>query len=80
MKSESCYILECIPFFSIQNNENAILRYIMPRMLVFYLYADLSTVTLPQKPVPKSLFPMLSKIKSVNFTTNPCLIDVGSIK
>ena len=42
--------------------------------------ADLSTVTLPQKPVPKSLFPMLSKIKSVNFTTNPCLIDVGSIK
>ena len=41
---------------------------------------DLSSLTLPQNPVPKSLFPILSKISSVNFTTNPCLIDVDSIK
>lgn len=41
---------------------------------------DLSTLTLPQNPVPKALFPTLSKIESVNFTTNPCLIDVDSVK
>lgn len=41
---------------------------------------DLSNLTLPQQPVPKSLFPMLSKIQTVNFTTNPCLIDVNSIR
>lgn len=41
---------------------------------------DLSTLTLPQSPVPKSLFPIISKISSVTFTTNPCLFDVDSIK
>lgn len=41
---------------------------------------DLSNVALPQNPVPKSLFPMTSKIRSVNFTTNPCLFDCDSIR
>lgn len=41
---------------------------------------DLSTLTLPQHPVPKSLFPNLSKIQNVNFATNPCLFDVNSIR
>lgn len=42
--------------------------------------ADLSTTTLPQKAVPKSLFPTLAANKSVNFTTNPSLIDVDTTK
>lgn len=41
---------------------------------------DLSNLTLPQHPVPKSLFPSLSKIRTVNFTTNPCLFDVNSVR
>lgn len=41
---------------------------------------DLSTVSLPQSPVPKYLFPALSKSSSVNFTTNPCLFDAGSVR
>ena len=41
---------------------------------------DLSILTLPQNPVPRALFPNLSKISSVNFTTNPCLFDIDSIK
>ena len=41
---------------------------------------DLSTLTLPQNPVPKALFPTLSKIQSINFTTNPCMIDIDSIR
>lgn len=41
---------------------------------------DLSNVSLPQNPIPKAMFPSLSKIRNVNFTTNPCLIDVDSVK
>lgn len=41
---------------------------------------DLSTLTLPQHPVPRSLFPSLSKNQTVNFTSNPCSFDVNSIK
>lgn len=41
---------------------------------------DLSIMTLPQTPVPKYLFPVLSKIPTVNFTTNPCLFDFESIR
>lgn len=42
--------------------------------------ADLSTATLPQKPIPRSLFPTLTANESVNFTTNPAVIDVNSTK
>jgi DNA polymerase II small subunit/DNA polymerase delta subunit B len=42
--------------------------------------ADLSKSALPQRPVPKSLFPTLASNESVNFTSNPSLIDVNSTK
>jgi DNA polymerase II small subunit/DNA polymerase delta subunit B len=41
---------------------------------------DLSTITLPQKPVPKSLFPSLSKTENINFTTNPYIVEIESVK
>ena len=39
---------------------------------------DLSILTLPQNPVPKSLFPNLSKVQTINFTSNPSFFDVNS--
>lgn len=41
---------------------------------------DLSTVALPQKPLPKYLFPTLSHASSVNFTSNPTIIDIESTR
>lgn len=41
---------------------------------------DLSNVALPQNPIPKAMFPSLSKIQNVNFTTNPCMFEIDSLK
>lgn len=41
---------------------------------------DLSNLSFPQNPVPKSLFPSISKLATINFTTNPSLIDIDSVK
>jgi len=41
---------------------------------------DLSTVALPQKPIPKSLFPLISKYDSVKFSSNPNGFDIAGVR
>lgn len=41
---------------------------------------DLSTIALPQKPIPKALFPALASQGTITLTTNPSLFDIETIR
>lgn len=41
---------------------------------------DLSTVALPQKPIPKTLFPSIAKYNNVKFSSNPNGFDLDGVR
>jgi DNA polymerase delta subunit 2 len=42
--------------------------------------SDLSSVAMPQRPVPKSLFPRLSVLESAKFSTNPNEFEIEAVR